>query len=230
MLKLFGLVLLVLPGCVDILDGNGVPGEDERELPEFERIVTQGNLDLMVTEGAFAVTVHIDENLVERVSTTVSGDTLDVEVEGGNLGEFLDGPHVIISMPELTGAELRGGGSVTATGFDGGGSVLLRALGAGRLSWTGRADEIGAGLEGTAEVTLSGRADAAVYYVRGTGTLDARDLTAQAADIEVDGDGTLSATVDGQVDARARVGSIELFGDVIEGTWSVTDEGSIDAN
>jgi hypothetical protein len=69
-----------------------------------------------------------------------------------------------------------------------------------------------------------------VYYVRGTGTLDARDLTAQAADIEVDGEGTLSATVDGQVDARARAGSIELFGDVVEGTWSVTDEGSIDAN
>lgn len=230
MLRLLALVLLTLPGCIDILDGNGLPAEEERELPEFERVNTLGNLDLTLTEGAFAVTVRIDENLVEHVSTSVSDGTLKVSVDGGNLGEFLEGPHVIIGMPELTGVELRGGGSVIARGFDGGGSVLLRALGAGRLSWSGTADEIGAGLEGTAEVTLAGRADEAVYYVRGTGTLDASDLTAEAADIEVDGEGNVSATVDGQVDARARAGSIELLGDVIEGTWSVTEDGSINAN
>jgi hypothetical protein len=230
MLKRLGLVLLVLPGCVDILDGNGMQAEEVRELSEFERVDTQGNLDLTLAEGPFAVTVRIDENLVERVSTSVSGGTLSVEVEGGNLGDFLDGPHVIVSMPELTGVELRGGGSVTAAGFDGGGSVLLRALGAGRLSWSGRADGIGARLEGTAEVTLAGRADAAIFYLRGTGVLDARDLTAQAADIEVTGDGVVTATVDGQVDARASVGSIELYGDVIQGTWLASEEGSIDSN
>jgi hypothetical protein len=54
-------------------------------------------------------------------------------------------------------------------------------------------------------------------------------LTAQDANIELSGSGSIIATVDGRVDAKVTAGSVELFGDVDEGTWEEIDGGTIDA-
>jgi Putative auto-transporter adhesin, head GIN domain len=227
-----GLLVLLLPACVEIYDGDGVPGEDMRMLSGFEGVATQGNLDLVVTQGeAFSIEVRIDQNLVQRVSTTVSGDTLKVAIDGGNLGEFRPGPHVLISMPTLTEAELRGPGSLKATGFDDGDDVSLRLLGAGVMSWSGKADALEATLEGTAELTLDGTADSADLYLRGSGTIDARELQADAAIINVDGSGSIVATVDGPVDVSAAgTSSVELYGDVVQGNYVPTGDASIVAH
>ena len=54
--------------------------------------------------------------------------------------------------------------------------------------------------------------------LRGSGTLDARDLVTDSARIALDGTGALSLTVNGRVDATAaNGGTIDLFGRVVEG-------------
>ena len=125
-------------------------------------------------------------------------------------------------------AELTGSGSLIATDFDADTDVSLELSGSGRLSWSGRAEALDALAAGSGELSLDGRAETAELLLRGSGTLDARDLTARGANIEVEGSGSISATVDGRVDARASgSGSIELFGDVSEGVWEEVGDSTI---
>lgn len=211
--------------CVQRFDGNGVLVEEARAARDFERVMANGGLDLTVSEGEFAVTVRIDENLQPYVRTSVQGGTLRVSVDDGNIGDKLPGPHVLISMPALRDAETAGPGGVSAEGFVSEGPVSLELTGSGRLRWSGSAGALDAVLAGSGELAIEGSAESAVLLLRGSGALDARDLTASGARIEVDGSGNVSATVNGSVDARVEgSGTVDLYGRVIAGEFEPPDE------
>jgi hypothetical protein len=221
-------VLLALGGCVETYDGNGILAEEARAVSGFERVSVRGALDIELEQGDFAVGVSIDQNLISRVSTRVDGRTLLVRFDGGNLGEHLPGPNVSVSLPVLRDVELNGSGRLVATGFEGEEPASVELSGSGDLSWSGSTDALDVVLNGSGNLTLSGEAEVAEYYLAGAGTLDARELTAQGANIEVEGSGSVRATVDGRVDASVNgSGTIELYGDVTRGTWTETQEGSI---
>jgi Putative auto-transporter adhesin, head GIN domain len=222
------LLAVVCAGCVETFDGNGVPGEQVREVEGFDSIVSRGELEVVVSEGPFAVRVTIDENLLDRIEAENNGGRLEVAVFGGNLGESLPGPHVSVSMPSLLGLELSGSGRVTASEFDENENVSLRLSGSGELRWSGDAPGVAAELNGSGELTLAGEASGVDYVVTGAGALEATALRARSANIEVYGPGSVSATVDGVVDARVEgSGTIELAGNVIEGNWVVLDDGNV---
>jgi putative autotransporter adhesin-like protein len=225
---LVGAGALLGSGCIETFDGNGIPVDEQRDLRGFDRVTSRGVLEVSVTEGAFAVAVHIDQNLLSRLSTTVSGDTLVIQAEGGNLGDLVPGPHVTIAMPSLLGADLRGTGSFDAKGFDEQQEVSVALSGSGKMSWSGDASSLDAVLNGNGTLELEGSAESVDYHLAGAGSLDARDLTAGGADIQVDGAGSVTATVDGRVDAKVTgTGSIELLGDVTKGSWIEAEGGTI---
>jgi len=212
------LATLLFPGCVDILDGNKVLTEELRDVRDFDRVNARGGLDVAISEGDFAVTVRIDENLMPYVRTSVRDDTLSVAVDDANFRKKLPGPHVMISMPALRDAETTGEGNLTATDFDVQGPVSLELTGAGKLSWSGRATDLDAVLAGSGQLSIEGSAENTELFLRGSGTLDARDLVADEATIVLDGPGELSVTVNGLVNARAaNGGSVDLFGRVQSG-------------
>lgn len=222
------LSLLLLPGCVEVVDGNRVLREEARDERDFDKVNARGGLDVAITEGDFSVTVRIDENLLPYVLTGVEGGTLSIEVDDANLRKKLPGPHVLISMPALRDAENSGQGNLTASDFDAAGPVSLELTGAGSLTWSGRATDLDAVLAGTGELSIEGTAENTELFLRGSGTLDARDLVADEATIELDGPGALSVTVNGLVNARAaNGGTIDLFGRVRTGTIDETSGGTI---
>jgi len=223
-----GLLVLVLGGCVETHDGDGILAEETRTVTGFERVSVRGSLDVALEQGDFAVAVRIDQNLISRVSTRIDGRTLLVRFDGGNLGDHLPGPNVSISLPRLSDVELNGTGRLVASGFEGEEPASVELSGSGELSWSGSTDTLDVVLNGSGNLTVAGEADSAEYYLAGAGTLDARELTAEAANIEVEGPGSIQATVDGRVDASVNgSGTIELYGDVTQGTWTETQEGSI---
>jgi hypothetical protein len=221
------LALLLLPGCVEIVDGNGVLQEEARDARDFDKVNARGGLDVAISEGDFSVTVRIDENLLSQVRTSVDDDTLSISVDA-NLRELLPGPHVVVSMPALEDAETTGEGAMTVSEFDAEGPMSLELTGEGSLTWSGRATDLDVVLAGSGDVSIEGTAESAELFLRGSGSLDARDLVADEANIELDGPGELSVTVNGLVNARAaNGGSIDLFGRVRAGTLEETSGGTI---
>ena len=220
--------LLVLAGCVETYDGNGILAEEARTPTGFERVSVRGAIDIELQQGDFAVAVRIDQNLISRLTTRVDGRTLLVRFEGGNLGDHLPGPNVSVTLPKLSDVELNGSGRLVASGFEGEEPASVELSGSGELNWSGSTDALDVVLNGSGNLTVTGEAERAEYYLAGAGTLDARELTAEAANIEVEGPGSIQATVDGRVDASVNgSGTIELYGDVTRGDWTETEEGSI---
>jgi hypothetical protein len=215
-------------GCLKTYAGDGVPAEESRPLRGFDRVSTRGALELEVARGDFGVDVNIDQNLLPHVSTTVSDHTLVVEVSGGNLGKHLPGPHVLVKLPTLKHAELNGTGRLVATGFDDGEDLSVELWGSGYFSWSGNAKSLDALLNGRGSLSLDGTSSSLDINFAGSGSLDARSLRTSSASIKMSGPGSISATVDGRVDASVTGGGdIELYGKVVRGNWSESEGGTI---
>ena len=195
----------------------------------FERVSARGALDVELSQAAaFAVTVRIDANLISRIRTSVTDRTLIVEVDGGNLGKTLEGPHVLVALPILRDMELNGSGHLAAPNFEEEESMSVELSGSGDVSWSGTSSALDAVLNGSGALSLAGSARSLALHLAGSGELDASALTARGASIELDGSGSISATVDGRVDARVDgSGSVELSGNVIKGTWEASGGGVV---
>src|SRR5262245_27723813 len=99
-------LLLACTGCtLSAVSGNGRRESEQREVGEFTGLQCRSSLDVKVKQGeAFAVTVNADSNLLGLIETRVIGGVLRIDTDGQIFG-ILPGPHVLITMPELTSAE-----------------------------------------------------------------------------------------------------------------------------
>lgn len=203
----------VFAACVGV-GGNGNRSSETRDVSEFTKIEADGPFDVQVNQGDDrSLEVAIDSNLQSKLKTEVSGDTLHISSDG-TVYDLIAGPHVIITNPHLVEVRLIGSGNVTAGTFDEQDDVHLRDQGSGDLSFDGSSPNLTVEVTGSGDMWLSGTTDAAHYQLRGSGDLDARDMIASGADIDLNGSGDLRATVNGTVNAtQDGSGDIDLFGD-----------------
>src|SRR5262249_49472454 len=104
------LSLALLAGCGDLLGepGNGHRVSAARAAAGFAAIDSSDSLDVDISQGdTFAVTVSIDSNLIDRVETRFSGQTLFIDVRG-SIRDYVAGPHVMVTMPVLADAAVSG--------------------------------------------------------------------------------------------------------------------------
>lgn len=224
---LISLLSFALSACFGI-DGNGHRAEERRHLADFTRIENHGSFDLEVVQAEeFEVRISVDSNLLHRLETHQHDDTLEIDSDAVIAG-VLPGPHVIVSMPVLDELTLNGSGDATLGSFDADGSIKLRISGSGDLRFTGSAPRLTLEVGGSGDMRVKGDTDFVDVRLSGSGDIDARDLVANEADVELDGSGDLRLTVNGPVDAELNgSGDIDLYGDVERGHFSEDGSGDI---
>jgi hypothetical protein len=218
---------LALSACIG-LDGNGHRVDERRDLADFSRIENNGPFDLEVKQGDdFDVRVSIDSNLLHRVDTHVHGDTLAIDSDA-IIGDVVAGPHVIVTLPALDELVLHGSGDATVDAFDAADPIALRITGSGDLRFSGSAPRFTLEVNGSGDLRVTGDTDFAKVKLTGSGNVEARDLAANGADIELDGSGDARLTVNGPVDADLNgSGDIDLYGEVDRGHFSEDGSGDI---
>lgn len=223
-------VLGLLSGCFG-LEGNGDRVTERRRVPEFSEIKNNTEFDVEVTQGdAFEVRVRIDSNLQKVVETRVIGQGLLIDSDAWVV-DSVSGPHVFITMPRLASIENHGSGDVFAAWFDEEDPVSIGISGSGNLTFEGSSPWIMADVDGSGDLRLSGSTELAELTIHGSGDIDAYELTAASAGLNIEGSGELRLTVDGPVDARIHgSGDVELSGDVQPGDFSETGSGRIHVN
>jgi len=142
LLALLPLSLLFLAGCISIeINGEGFTGErgsgtlvsESRAVPSFSAVEVSGALRAEVTTGALAVDVVFDDNLIDKLETTVSGGVLQVSCRGCSPS----GDAIIrVSAPEIVGIEVSGASDITAVDITGD-RLELSLSGASRLEIDG---------------------------------------------------------------------------------------------
>jgi hypothetical protein len=200
--------------CVGVA-GNGHRTSEHREVGEFSKIEADGPFDVQVRQGDDrSLETDIDSNLQAKLKTEVSDDTLHISSDS-TVFDLVTGPHVLITVPHLVEARVLGSGNLDAATFDEQEDVHLRDQGSGDLAFNGSTPSLTVEVTGSGDLWLNGTTEAAHYQLRGSGDLDARDMVANGADIDLDGSGDLRATVNGTVNAtQDGSGDVDLFGDV----------------
>jgi hypothetical protein len=208
------LSLGLLAGC-DLVGepGNGQRVTEARSAAGFTNIEATGSLDVDVMQGdAFAVTVSIDSNLIDRVETRVSGDTLVVDVRG-SISSTVSGPQVLVTMPVLADALASGSGGIRIHPFTQGADVTLRASGSGGVDAEETAPRVRAEASGSGDIHVSGSAQRIEIAASGSGGVNAVDLDAGEGAIDLSGSGGASATIHGAADVSlSGSGDLELHG------------------
>lgn len=166
--------------------GGGITGSGNIISREFDytdfSVVDAGygfNVKIVQDED-YSILVSFDDNVLEYLEVSVSGDTLTVGLEPGSYR--LLSLDVVISMPSLDGLMLSGGSNGDVSGFSSLQGISLELSGGSEVIIVGSASDLTLDASGgsrvylseficgDAEINFSGGSNGSIYV---TGTLDA---------------------------------------------------------
>lgn len=177
------------------IEGNGIPGEEQRELSTFQGLeLSGGDIEVIASathkpgQGRAQVIITGDENLLRHVRTRVHEGRLEVDSS-----DCLDPslPLVVkVATPELRMVDISGSGKAE-----------IRNIGAPSFE---------VDISGSGQVTLEGQVNTLNGDISGSGKIYARELEAERAMLDISGSG------------RAHVCAHELVRGDISGSGRVT--------
>ena len=194
-----------------VTEGSGVPASETRELPPFDSVELSGSNDVMIhVGGEQSVVVHADDNLLDRVTTRVSGRKLVVGNEsGGGTVVTTEMPmRVEVTVPTLSEVTLSGSGLIGAAGVE--------------------AESFTVAMSGSGVVNAIGRTDTLVVTLGGSGDAQLQDLTARDVRARMSGSGRILVHAAEKIDASVSgTGSIVYTGDPEQVSSKVTGVGTV---
>ena len=138
-----------LPG----VRGNGHIKTEGRSVDAFANVETSGAFEIEWQNGAPALRITTDENLLPYIETNVSGDTLHLSTR-----EHVWPTHgikVVMSSAARTGARIKGAVKLTAKQLNGP-TFALESKGASEVSLDGNIDRLLADMTGASQLAADG--------------------------------------------------------------------------
>ena len=164
------LLVASLSGCA--LRGSGNEAIEVREVDEFHEIELGGAFELTVhvdLDEKQRVEVRGDDNIVPKISTTVSGGELEIELDGPAWVRPKLPMHVDVWVTSLTAIDASGASDITVYGLHG--------------------ERFELDVSGASDSTLAGAVDTFEIDSSGASKIAARDLQAQVVEIDLSGAG-----------------------------------------
>ena len=164
------------------IKGSGVSKIEKRDVANFKQIDVSGIIEVeVVAQKNFSVEVEADDNLLEYVKTEVDGDTLKLYTK--NRISPSTKIRVVISMPELTGADVSGVSKLTANEI--------------------KTESFHLDVSGASKIEINGEAKNLKIEASGASKINAENLKVSNADVDVSGAThvTVNATEEVRADA-----------------------------
>jgi hypothetical protein len=148
--KLLTFAALALGGChVTGIRGNGNVTADTRPVPDFTSVEADGAFTITWSNAPAGLKITTDENLLNRIETSVSGQKLRLHARGQL--RPTDGIRVTLTSSALSGARLTGAVRLTASKLSGKG-FYLEGTGATRVVADGTVGELMATMSGASKL------------------------------------------------------------------------------
>jgi hypothetical protein len=168
--------------------GNGNIKTDERIIGTFANIEASGMFTIEWQNGAPALRITTDENLLRYIDTDISPDTLHL-----NTREQIWPTHgikVVISSPTRTGARISGAVKLTAKQLNGP-KFAFEATGASHIALDGSIDELLADMTGASELEATDLQTKTVE-ISTTGAADAQITVSETLKVSITGAGKVT--------------------------------------
>jgi hypothetical protein len=200
-LSLFALLLAIGAANAD------PQASEPRSVPAFHAIELAGTMEIDVTIGkAQTVQVSGEADLLAKVTTVVKDGVLVVDTERNMRRRHH--LRVAITVPDLSSVALSGTGEMKIAGLAN--------------------QSFAISLPGTGQLSITGSTSSLRVVVDGTGQINAKDLTAKSAKVEVNGTGSAVLRVSDSLEANVTgTGSIDVHGKPARVKKSVSGVGSI---
>ena len=154
-LFLIAITAITLASCSkDDYTGSGNSVSEFRDVNLFTKISSEGTFVVNITQGAAqSLEVIADDNIINRVKTTVSNDQLKIYLEDGNYKKtYLE---VNITVADLHSIQNEGTGDITVFEFLSAGNMDIENTGSGNISIAGFVDHLNIQNEGSGTINCS---------------------------------------------------------------------------
>ena len=210
-------VLLLISGLVAGCAGIKVIGSGNLitktfDFSDFTGIKAENGMHVeLIKSGTFRVEVIADDNAMEHIQVSKSGDTLRIRPKANTA--FRSATLTAkITMPDLYELELSGGSHASVSGFDSPHDLSVMLSGGSHLSEPLIPGDISAvnadfNLSGGSHVNLSGSADGLKVKCSGGSHIGLEDFSVNNADINLSGGSHATVNVGGTLDAKLSGGS-----------------------
>jgi len=234
----------LLVGCIgDIITGSGNILTEEMDFSEFTQLEVSSAFDVEITQSdSYSVSITADDNLFDYIQVSKVGETLKIGLRTVNI-RWPATLQANVTMPQLSGLNLSGATSGTASGFSstenldievsGASSLELTEISAGdaMLNISGASDVIGDMaasdvnliIDGASTVQLEGSGNDIVAIVSGASRIRLGDFTVNNADVSLSGASSGTINLSGQLDADlSGASNLEYIGEPTLGTLNIT--------
>jgi len=180
---------ILVAGCHWVgVRGNGNIKADQRTVSAFANIDASGAFIIEWQNGAPALSITTDENLLPYIDSHVSGDTLHLHTRDQIWPTH--GIKAVVSSPTRSGAKTSGAVRLTANQLAGP-RFALESTGAARVTLDGSVDELLADMTGASELTANGLQTKTVE-ISTTGAADAELAVSETLKVAITGAGKVS--------------------------------------
>jgi Protein of unknown function (DUF2807). len=185
----FAACIIVGVGCHWVgVRGNGHLKADQRTISTFATLDAGGAFTIEWRNGAPALSITTDENLLPYIDNQVSGDTLHLHTRENIWPTH--GIKVVVSSPTRAGARISGAVKLTANQISGL-RFALESTGASEVTLDGNINELLAEITGASELTASGL-QTKTTEISTTGAADAEIAVSETLKVAITGAGKVS--------------------------------------
>jgi hypothetical protein len=186
----FSTCMIAVAGCHWVgVRGNGNIKTDQRTISAFATVEVSGAFTIEWRNGAPALSITTDENLLPYIDNQVSGDTLRLRTR-----ETIWPTHgrikVVISSPTRAGARISGAVQLTANQLSGP-RFAFQSTGASHVTLDGNVDELLADMTGASELNAS-TLQTKTAEISTTGAGDADIAVSETLKVAITGAGKVS--------------------------------------
>lgn len=227
-------LILFLNSCIlNILcvDGNGLTGTDNRDDHDFTAIINSTDADIIYKKGdSYSVSVEADENLLKYYSTSVTHNSIKIEIEGANCVRSVTPAVIRITAPMISAITLSGSGNIVADTISGtetriinsgSGDITIHSaesvVTVNRLSGSGDitidnlySDEITILITGSGDMTTEGSGETGIFTSTGSGQNYSGNLELNNCTALISGSGDIYTSVSDEIHATL-TGSGNLY-------------------
>ena len=216
---------------------NAFAATEDRHITSFNAINVSGSFDVYITQGnTESVRVEAPANVMSHIITEVIGGELKVYNKedrswsgwfGGNHGKMV----VYIAAKGLNSVGLGGSGDMYFKNGIKAGALKVRVSGSGNITGMVDCRDLEAGVSGSGDMKLNGRALNSTVRVSGSGGYTGRELVTNVTTVRVSGSGSAEVNVNEKLDASASgSGDVNYTGAVKNVNSSKSGSGSISRN
>ena len=195
-IKQFSIYALLLFGATSCFEdftihGNGIAATQGRPVSGFDKVKSSGEFDVHITNGnEFEVVINAEENLIPYIETSVSENTLLIDIPGLHSVRNRLPMTVNVTLPTLEGIKQSGSGNITTDYFTSD-KVELFISGSGSISTLIDANIVDATISGSGWIKIAGDANQSNLTISGSGNIDGYNLLVNSCNANISGSGNM---------------------------------------